>query len=94
MSDRTQEPPISDVVLMSDELTSYDREHFVTYLRLLDAEEDGADWTEVARVVLKLDPDREPLRARRAWQSHLARAKWMTARGYERLLREATANDP
>jgi hypothetical protein len=33
------------------------------------------------------EPDREPLRARRAWESHPARAEWMTARGYQRLLR-------
>jgi hypothetical protein len=59
----------------------------VTYLRLLDAARDGADWTEVARIVLHLDPDREPDRARRAWQSHLARARGMTEHGYRHLLR-------
>jgi hypothetical protein len=74
-----------DEVPTPDELTSYDGDHFVTYLRLLDAEEDGADWSEVARIVLKIDPDREPVQARRAWESHLARAKWMTRRGYEHL---------
>ena len=47
-------------------LTGYDEEHLITYLRLLDAETDGADWTAVARIVLHLDPDREPERARRA----------------------------
>jgi hypothetical protein len=26
-------------------------------------------------------------RARRAWESHLARARWMTERGYHHLLR-------
>jgi hypothetical protein len=31
---------------------------------------------------------REPERARRAWDSHLARAKWMTKHGYKDLLRE------
>jgi hypothetical protein len=39
----------------------------------------------VARVVLHMDPEREPERARRAYQSHLARAKWATEQG--RLLR-------
>ena len=52
-------------------LTGYD-EHLVTYLRLLDAETDGADWTEVARIVLDIDPARETQRARRAWESHFA----------------------
>jgi hypothetical protein len=70
----------------SDTLTPYDHEHHVTYLRILDAEADEADWTEVARIVLHIDPTSEPARARRAWDSHLARAKWMTAHGYKLLL--------
>ncbi len=61
-------------------------EHLVTYLRLLDADADGADWTEVARIVLHIDPSHEPTRARRAWDTHLARAKWMTGHGYHHLL--------
>ena len=67
-------------------LTSYDRENSVTYLRLLDADAGGADWREVARVVLQIDPDRDPHRAERAFKSHLARAKWMTEQGYRHLL--------
>jgi hypothetical protein len=39
----------------------------------------------VARVVLHMDPEQEPDRARSAYQSHLARAKWVTEQG--RLLR-------
>ncbi|RWP23097.1 DUF2285 domain-containing protein [Mesorhizobium sp.] len=57
-----------------------------TYLRLLDAAADNADWREVARVVLHIDPDREPDRAHRAWETHLARARWMTTTGYRCLL--------
>jgi hypothetical protein len=38
-------------------------------------------------VVLHMDPEREPDRARSAYQSHLARAKWVTEQG--RLLRGA-----
>jgi hypothetical protein len=59
----------------------------VTYLRLLDAEEDGADWREVAKLVLRIDPTHEPVRARRAWETHLARAHWMMNNGYRHLLR-------
>jgi hypothetical protein len=68
-------------------LTDYDRQHFITYLRLLDADSEGADWREVSRIVLHIDPDREPERARFAFDSHLARAKWMTVHGYRHLLR-------
>jgi hypothetical protein len=68
-------------------LTVYDEEHVITYLRLLDADAAGADWREVARIVLHLDPDDESDRARRAFDSHLSRAKWMTKQGYRLLLR-------
>jgi T6SS, Transcription factor, DNA binding domain len=81
------DPPVADTAPDAETLTSYDEEHLVTYLRLLDAEADGADWTEATRLVLHIDAAREPARARRAWESHLARAKWMTEHGYQHLLR-------
>jgi hypothetical protein len=37
--------------------------------------------------VLHIDPEREPDRAWQAFESHLARAKWMTRDGYRHLLR-------
>ncbi len=67
-------------------LTVYDEEHLITYLRLLDADVQGAGWREVARIVL-LDPDHETGRARRTFENHLSRAKWMTEHGYRHLLR-------
>jgi hypothetical protein len=80
------DPNCADESPRADTLTPYDMEHLVTYMRLLDAEADGADWIEAARIVLHIDPSREPIRARRAWESHMARAKWMTERGYRHLL--------
>jgi hypothetical protein len=82
-------PPVDDLAPEGDVLTRYDQEHLVTYLRLLDADAEGAEWTEVARIVLYIDPLQEPERARRAWESHLARAKWMTEHGYRDLLKAA-----
>jgi hypothetical protein len=86
MSRQAADPPVADQAPDADVLTAYDREHLATYLRLLDADAEGADWTEVARIVLHIDPAREPERARRAWESHLSRAKWMTGKGYRHLL--------
>ena len=87
----TQKPPldpdVADVAPSATILTAYDKDHLVTYLRLLDADAEGADWREVARIVLHIDPDRESDRARHAFYSHLARAKWMTEHGYRHLLR-------
>lgn len=68
-------------------LTGYDQAHAITYLRLLDAESERADWREVARVVLGCDPDNDPDCARETYESHLRRARWMTTNGYEHLLR-------
>jgi hypothetical protein len=81
------DPDVADVAPSDQTLTGYDQEHLVTYLRLLDAATDGADWRDVARIVLHINPDREPDRARHAFDSHLARAKWMTEHGYRHLLR-------
>jgi Uncharacterized conserved protein (DUF2285) len=80
-------PSIADVAPTVPRLTSYDERHLITYLRLLDADAEGVDWREVAKIVLKINTDREPERARRAYDSHLARAKWMTEHGYRHLLR-------
>jgi hypothetical protein len=68
----------------------YDKQHTVTYLRLLQAEGEGADWREVARIVLHIDPKSEPDRARKAYDSHLSRAKWLTQQG--RLFRDEGAS--
>lgn len=81
------DPDVADLAPTEGRLTPYDEEHLITYLRLLDADAEGADWQEVAKIVLHIDPAKEFKRARRAWESHLARAKWMTTNGYLDLLR-------
>lgn len=68
-------------------LTEYDRQHIKLYARLLDAEADGADWQEAVQVLFGICPIAEPERARRVHESHLARAHWMTERGYRQLRR-------
>lgn len=79
------DPDVADVAPNEPAPTAYDEQHVITYVRLLQAESEGADWMEVARLVLHMDPEQEPDRARSAYQSHLARAKWVTEQG--RLLR-------
>jgi hypothetical protein len=68
------DPDAADTAPSDSVLTVYDEEHVITYLRLLDADAQGSDWREVARIVLHLDPDDEADRARRAFDSHLSRA--------------------
>jgi predicted secreted protein len=86
MMSTPSDPTVADTAPSESVLTAYDELHKITYLRLLDAEAEDADWREVARIVLNIDPDKEPERARRAWESHLARAHWMTEHGYRHLL--------
>jgi hypothetical protein len=81
------DPDVADTAPTDPRLTAYDQQHLVTYLRLLDADAEGADWREVAKIVLHIDPVREPARATLAFDTHLARAKWMTVHGYRHLLR-------
>ncbi|MGI8840616.1 MAG: DNA -binding domain-containing protein [Caulobacteraceae bacterium] len=83
--------PIADAAPSEARLTDYDREHLTTYLRLLDAAEEDAPWDEVARLVLGIDASRQPDRASRAHESHLARARWLTDHGYRDLLGTARA---
>jgi hypothetical protein len=78
-------PDVADTAPSNPVLTVYDEEHLITYLRLLDADVEGADWREVARLVLHIDPDHEPDRARRTFESHLSRAQLMTEDGYRHL---------
>jgi hypothetical protein len=85
------DPDIADIAPSGNVLTFYDNEHVVTYLRLLDAHAEGADWREVARVVLHLDPEHECDRVRKTFDSNLSRAKWMTEHGYRQLLRGGAA---
>src|SRR6266851_5133720 len=71
-----QSPQVSDTAPDEPFLTGYDMAHLVTYLRLLDADAEGADWREVAAIVLELDVAKDPKRARRSWASHLGRFLW------------------
>jgi hypothetical protein len=82
------EPPVRDAAPTDDAITDYDQMLLVTYLRLLDAEADrSATWEEVCRIVLRIDPARDPARARRAYDTHRTRARWMTEVGWRQLMR-------
>ncbi len=81
-------PEIADEVPWADSLTDYDQTHLIVYLRLLDAAAEKANPEEMARIILGIDPAREPQRAQKSLASHLRRAQWMTEHGYRHLLRQ------
>ncbi|QFT34108.1 hypothetical protein FIV00_26670 [Labrenzia sp. THAF82] len=82
-----REPKFSVEPPGGDEITDYDREHLKTYLRLLDADTDGADWEEVVEIVMGVDTAVDSEKAKRMHASHLARARWMTESGFLGLLK-------
>jgi hypothetical protein len=79
-------PAFDDAPPLTERVNSYDERHFVTYLRLLDAAAENADWREVVSVVFGIDPSTNPEYAKAVHDSHLARAVWMTETGYRHLL--------
>ena len=82
-------PAVADLAPDASDLTIYDKQHLTIYLRLLDAELANANWEEAAQIVLKFDPKANRERAHKAWESHLARAHWLTNNGYRLLLERA-----
>jgi hypothetical protein len=80
-------PQIADTVNWSEAITLYDCRHFITYARLLDAERDNTDWREVARIILRRDPDAATQEAWLCWETHLARAKWIATAGFQQVAR-------
>lgn len=83
--------PIADEAPVSDQLTPYDEIHVIHYVILLDAEREHVPWDDVAREALLIDPAKERDRARRAYESHLARARWMANSGWRQLLQTSDA---
>lgn len=81
-----KDPSIAEAAPMVEDLTAYDIQHLPKYLRLLEADQEGADWRESARIVLALDTEADAAKAKRSWASHLARAEWMARTGYRLLL--------
>lgn len=79
-------PPFLDAPPTPQAITPYDESHFVTYLRLLDADIESTDWREAVSIIFGIDPAVEPDRARTVHSSHLNRARWMTESGYRLLL--------
>lgn len=80
-------PDFLDEPPQSATLTDYDIQHLKLYLRLIDADAEGADWCEVVTILFGIDPSDDPERARHIHERHLLRARWMTEHGYRDLLR-------
>ena len=58
--------PFEDRPPQLDRVSSYDEKHLASYIRLLDAEAEGADWREAVSIIFGLDPKRTGARQARA----------------------------
>jgi len=62
---------VGDIAPSGPALTKYVDERAITYIRMLDADAESADWREVTQIVLRIDAYSEPDRARRTFDTHL-----------------------
>jgi hypothetical protein len=84
-------PAIAEKAEWSEVITLYDRQHFLTYARLLSAEREEIDWRDGVREILRQDPDKDPRQARICWESHLERARWIATEGVQQAVARACA---
>ncbi|MGX9576964.1 DUF2285 domain-containing protein [Mesorhizobium sp. f-mel] len=88
------DPDVTDEGSASSVLTGYDEDRLLTYVRLLDAAAEDADWREVARILLHIIPKRSRSGAFRAWESHLARTRRMTTTATNIFWQAGARTDP
>jgi hypothetical protein len=84
-------PVVAERAEWSEGITLYDRQHFLTYARLLSAERDNVDWRDGVREILLQDPDTDSKQARICWESHLERAHWIETVGLQQAVARASA---
>lgn len=75
-------PVVHECAPMGKRITLYDRQHFLTYARLQDAEAAGLDWRTGTQRILRRDVAADPDGAWQCWTTHLARAHWIATTGY------------
>ncbi len=67
-----------------------DREMMKTYLRLLDADREQADWREAAEIILGLDVERDPEGSHAVFEKSLKEALRLQDHGYLGLIRSSS----
>ena len=66
----------------TEELSDYDMQNMTMYSLLLEAESEGGNEMEMARVFFGINPLKQPVRAERVVKSHLRRAHWLLNNGF------------
>ena len=85
-------PELAPLAPWRDAITDYDRMHFITYARLLDANKANLSWEEAARTILYLHVGaghKDGCAAKACWVSHLERAQWLVTEGLQFVTRSS-----
>jgi len=72
---------ISKCAPSSDQVVEYDRRNLALYAALIEADDSGRDWREVATSIMCLDLEEVDVEG--CWRSHLERARWIIGDGME-----------
>nr|WP_284699565.1 hypothetical protein [Sphingomonas lycopersici] len=73
--------PLQPIAPSGEAVLDYDRRNLLTYAELLDAADAGIGWEEGSLDILGIDSVADADRARRCWDSHLERARWIVGDG-------------
>ncbi|MCW2397922.1 hypothetical protein [Sphingobium sp. B2D3C] len=68
-------------VAPAGEIVEYDRQHLSLYAQLIDAADAKVDWQVGTVEILGFDPSFDEDAARRCWDTHVARARWIVGNG-------------
>jgi hypothetical protein len=91
-------PPVRRVsdlaqLMPDDGITDYDRAHFVTYARILDALRIDEPWEKAAADILGLDICEDEVSAFRIWAAHVDRAEWIVGSGLALIIENKILSD-
>lgn len=74
--------PLDAIAPVGETVSDYDRHNLLTYAELISADDAGVDWVDGASTILGRDPAIDPEATKLCWDSHLARARWITGAGF------------
>ena len=78
------------LVMRDSQITDYDRAHFLTYARILDAVRFDQAWQAAAIEILGLDVKGDEYGSYRIWRAHVDRAEWIVRDGLALIAQNAS----
>jgi hypothetical protein len=82
-----------ELVMRDSQITDYDRAHFLTYARILDAVRFDQAWQAAAIEILGLDVKGDEYGSYRIWHAHVDRAEWIVGDGLALIVQNSPVPD-